>query len=58
MAGEHLLGCILKFCVTTTTADWPASAGVLFQISSLKSCSENVSVVIYMDVEWHGLSPS
>lgn len=58
MAKEPLLGCILKFCVTTTTVDWPASAGVRFQIPSRNSCSENGCVVVYKDAEWHGLSPS
>lgn len=58
MAREPLLGCTLKFSVATTTADWPALAGMLFQIPCRKSCSENGSIVVYMDVEWHSLSPS
>lgn len=58
MAREPLLGCIMKFCVMTTTADWPALAGVLFQIPSRKSCSKNGSVVVHMDVGWHDLSPN
>lgn len=58
MAGQPLPEPMLKFYVTISSTDWATSTVVLFQISCIKSCSESVSLMVYILLWGQGLLTS